>query len=343
MADTTQLARQWNLLHMLSARRQGATIYELAADLNVSDKTVRRDLQFLAKIGFPLRESVGEYGRKSWKLDESTNVPPLRFNLTEVLSLYLARRSLEPLAGTNVWMGAQSAFKKIRATLGEAAVDYLEKLANVFQQTPLAAGNYAKHADLIERLLIAIEDRKIAWVVYQSARATEPVSTEVYPLVLLWHRGSLYLLAHARVDDKVKTYKLDRISDVEVTSLVFNLPDEFDVRQYLASSFGILQGDGSVTKVRVRFDATVARYVTEKTWHTSQQCAPQSDGSLLAEFLLGDLRELKAWLLSFGQHAEVLEPKSLRTEMRDTIYSMQQVYQSAPSTDPVRRPRGLPR
>ena len=239
---------------MLSARRHGATVRELSDEMGVVDKTIRRDLQFLASIGFPLTETVGEYGRKSWKLDGGPGVPSLKFNLTEVLSLYLARRFLEPLAGTNVWIGAQSAFKKIRATLGEGAVEYLDKLAHVFQQTPLAAGDYSKHAELIERLLIAIEDRKIVWVVYHSARATEPVSTEVYPLVLLWHRDSLYLLAHAREDDKVKTYKLDLISDVDVTSLVFNLPDDFDARQYLASSFGIPQGDGSVTKVRKRTD-----------------------------------------------------------------------------------------
>jgi len=343
MSETAPLARQWRLLQTLSSRRLGATVRELSDEMGVVDKTIRRDLQLLARTGFPLLETLGEFGRKSWKLDTGPGIASLKFNLTEVLSLYLGRRFLEPLAGTNVWIGAQSAFKKIRATLGEGAVEYLDKLAYVFQQTPLAAGDYSKHAELIERLLIAIEDRKIAWVVYHSARATEPVSTEVYPLVLLWHRGSLYLLAHAREDDKVKTYKLDRISDVDVTSLVFNLPDDFDARQYLASSFGILQGDGSVTKVRVRFDATVARYVTEKTWHASQQCTPQRDGSLLAEFLLGDLRELKAWLLSFGQHAEVLEPESLRTEMMDTIESMQQVYQPATPTKTPRSPRGLPR
>ena len=174
MTDTTQLARQWSLLHTLSARRQGATICELASELNVSDRTIRRDLQFLAQNGFPFVENVGEYGRKWWKLDEATNIPALRFNLTEVLSLYLGRRFLEPLAGTNVWIGAQSAFKKIRATLGEGAVEYLDKLAHVFQQTPLAAGDYSQHAELIERLLIAIEDRKIAWVDVFRAHEARP-------------------------------------------------------------------------------------------------------------------------------------------------------------------------
>lgn len=326
MAEDTALTRQWRLLQMLSACRNGTTVRELVAETGVVDKTIRRDLQFLAQLGFPLVETVGDHGRKSWKLESGAGVPALKFNLTEILSLYLARRFLEPLAGTHVWIGAQSAFKKIRSTLGDSATEYLDKLTRVFDQTTLVASDYSNHAELIEQLLIATEDRKITWIVYQSARATEPVSTEVYPLTLVWHRGSLYLLAHAREDDKIKTYKVDRISSVEITSLKFQLPDDLDVQQFLSSSFGIIEGDGTVTKVTIRFDAQVARYVTERKWHASQQLKKQRDGSLLAEFHLGDLREFKAWLLSFGEHAEIIEPQSLKTDVVATIRRMAEVY-----------------
>jgi predicted DNA-binding transcriptional regulator YafY len=326
MSDTSPLARQWRLLQILSARRQGVTVLELAAEMEVVDKTIRRDLVFLAKTGFPLTETLGDHGRKSWKLDGGPGIAALKFNLTEILSLYLGRRFLEPLAGTYVWEGAQSAFKKIRAILSDSAIAYLDKLTRVYQQTPLASADYSQHAELIERLLVATEDRKISWIVYQSARATEPVSTEVYPLTLVWHRGSLYLLAHAREDDKVKTYKVDRISDVEVSNLQFNLPEDLDAKRFLPSSFGIISGDGTVTKVSVRFDATVARYVTERKWHASQQLKKQRDGSLLAEFHLGDLREFRAWLLSFGAHVEVLEPDSLKSDLIETINAMAGVY-----------------
>jgi predicted DNA-binding transcriptional regulator YafY len=326
MSDTSPLARQWRLLQILSARRQGVTVLELAAEMEVVDKTIRRDLVFLAKTGFPLTETLGDHGRKSWKLDGGPGIAALKFNLTEILSLYLGRRFLEPLAGTYVWEGAQSAFKKIRAILSDSAIAYLDKLTRVYQQTPLASADYSQHAELIERLLVATEDRKISWIVYQSARATEPVSTEVYPLTLVWHRGSLYLLAHAREDDKVKTYKVDRISDVEVSNLQFNLPEDLDAQRFLSSSFGIISGDGTVTKVSVRFDATVARYVTERKWHASQQLKKQRDGSLLAEFHLGDLREFRAWLLSFGAHVEVLEPDSLKSDLIETINAMAGVY-----------------
>ncbi len=82
MSDTTPLARQWRLLQTLSARRLGATVRELSDEMGVVDKTIRRDLQFLARVGFPLVEIVGEYGRKSWRLDFPPGVPPLSFTLS---------------------------------------------------------------------------------------------------------------------------------------------------------------------------------------------------------------------------------------------------------------------
>ena len=345
MTSKAQLVRQWQLLQVLSVRRQAATIRELAAEMDVVDKSIRRDLDFLRGIGFPIFESVGPYGRKSWKLDSAKGIPVLNFNLTEVLSLYLARRFLEPLAGTNVWAGAQSAIAKIRAILGDTAAQYFEKLAEVLQPTPIASSDYSQHSDIIERLLISIEDHRITWIVYHSLRSTEPVSTEVYPLRLLWHRGSLYLLAHAREDGKIKTYKVDRISGVDPTDLRFAEPQAIDIDDVLAKSFGIMTDQQQTNLVQVRFDLEVARFVREKTWHRTQKLTSQKDGSIIAEFELGNLKEFKTWILSFGQHAEILQPISLRKEMEETVQAMQQLYQPkkmGKASNP-KTPRGLPR
>jgi predicted DNA-binding transcriptional regulator YafY len=62
MAAENSLVRQWILLRTLSARRQGVTVREIAAELGVCNKTIRRDLVAFAKAGFPLHETV-EKGR----------------------------------------------------------------------------------------------------------------------------------------------------------------------------------------------------------------------------------------------------------------------------------------
>ena len=171
MSDTTPLMRQWLLLNQLSARRNGATVRELADEHAVDLKTIRRDVDALRRVGFTLEERVIEQGCKVWKLGGHHSAA-IGFNLTEAMALYLRRRFLEPLAGTHFWEGATSAFRKIQATLDEQALAYLDKLAAMFYQTAFGS-DYSHKAEIIDALMQAIEDRKLTELHYQSQKATE--------------------------------------------------------------------------------------------------------------------------------------------------------------------------
>jgi len=62
------LARQWRLLKLLTYSPKGFTVKELVALSGMSDKTVRRDLIFLQELGFDMAETVGDHGRKRWRI-----------------------------------------------------------------------------------------------------------------------------------------------------------------------------------------------------------------------------------------------------------------------------------
>jgi len=68
MGEHSPLVRQWMMLRILSSRHYGVTVKELAEELGVSEKTIRRDLDAFSEAGFPLEETVVEHGRKKWKL-----------------------------------------------------------------------------------------------------------------------------------------------------------------------------------------------------------------------------------------------------------------------------------
>jgi len=346
MADHPPLVRQWILLRLLSSRRQGATIKELAEELRVSIKTIRRDLNMFVEAGFPLGETVHERGRKAWRLDHDKTQPELNFAYDEALALYLGRRFLEPLAGTPFWTAAQAAFRKLRAMLGEGSLKYIESLAPLFHQTTVGAGDYSKKADIIDALMVGIEDCKAVFITYQSLQATESVTYDVYPYGLIYHRGSLYLVGHAPDHDEIRHWKVDRIENAEVTQFPFNAPPDFDLEKHLAGSFGVFHGDGDI-RVKVRFSATVARYVMESKWHDSQKFLPQKDGSVLAEFRLSTTEEIKRWILSFGRHAVVEEPVELRREINEEVRALLVGYEicepSAQKRPQEPRKRSVPR
>lgn len=202
MDVSSPLIRQWILLRILSARHYGATVKELVEELSVSEKTIRRDLETFQTAGFPLEETVEDFGRKKWKLETGTNPPGMCLLWDEAAALYMGQRFLEPLAGTPFWEAAQRAFKKIRATLGDGSIKYMEKFASLFHKTMVGISDYSKKAEIVDQLMVGIEDAKAVFIAYQSLRATEPVTYDVYPYGLAYHRGSLYLVGkHPDKDD----------------------------------------------------------------------------------------------------------------------------------------------
>ena len=339
MADENPMLRQWLLLRTLGARQLGVTVQDLARELEVSIKTVRRDLIGLRRLGFPLQETTGEHGRKTWRVDAKWCQSALPFTLEEALALHLGRRALDPLAGTPIWNAAQRAHQKLQAMFTASALKHLEKLSAAIVRTNAGASDYSGHGKILDELLSGMEDHRATFITYQSDRATEPVTYDVYPYGMVFHRGSLYLIGFAPRHDSIRHWKVNRILDAETTEVRFQRPSDFDLTAHLEKSFGVFHDEGEVV-VRVWFSPTVARYVRESRWHASQQLTPQPDKSLIAEFQLSGTKEIKSWVLSFGKHAQVLAPESLRDEVMKELELALTSYQQLPSAS--RRTRSRP-
>ena len=237
MTDQPSLVRQWIVLRTMCSRCLGATVAELAEELNVSRKTIRRDLETFQQVGFPLEETVEQHGRKQWRIDANKSQPGLSFAFDEALALYLARRLMEPLAGTPFWEAAQRAFRKIRATLGSEALKYVGRFAELFNPTTVGVSDYSKKAELVDQLLIGIEDRRAVFITYRSLRSTESVTYDLLPYGIIHHRGSLYLVGWAPDHSEIRHWKIDRMDDAEVIEVRFQRPEDFDLHEHMAKSF----------------------------------------------------------------------------------------------------------
>lgn len=330
MMEGSPLVRQWILLRILCVRRYGMTVKELSAEVGVCEKTIRRDLESFQTAGFPLTQTTGPFGRKSYSIDPEKNQPGMAFAYDEAIALYLGRRLLEPLAGTVFWEASQRAFKKIRAMLGTNALKYVDQFAAVFHQTSVGAGDYSQMAELIDLMMQGIEERRAMFITYRSQQATEPVTYDIYPYGITYHRGSLYLIGHSPQRNAIRHWKVDRIEGASLEELRFERPADFDLSRHFAKSFGVFQGDGNA-HVKVRFSPAVARYVQESNWHASQKLTKEKDGGVLAEFDLDGTEEIMRWILSFGKNAVVLEPEELIQEISKEAIAMTYAYSHKPA------------
>lgn len=312
---------------MLEASRTGCTIQELVQETEVSDKTIRRDLKVLQNV-FDITEQTGDGGVKRWRMKPLAD--QVGFNYTELLSIHVSQRFMEPLAGTPFWEGSRSVLRKIKGAIGENSVRYIEKLNAGLRATTVGASDYSERGEMIDNLMVAIEDRKVTLIVYQSMQATEAVEQEVYPLGMVFHNGSLYVIAWSSRRAEVRNFKLDRIEEVDVQNLQYQVPAEFDLQDWLSHSFGVWRSrQDDLQTIKVRFTRSAARYVQESTWHHSQQLFPQDDGTLMVEFQLPDIEEILKWILSFGRNAMVLEPPELVERISDEVQQMSKTYTDA--------------
>ena len=78
------------------------------------------------------------------------------------------------------------------------------------------------------------------------------------------------------------------------------------------------------------FPPDAASYIKEKIWHESQEIHPQDDGSIIFEAEVAGTDEIKFWIMSWGSKAEVLEPESLRDEIREEAEVILERYKKIP-------------
>jgi predicted DNA-binding transcriptional regulator YafY len=139
-------------------------------------------------------------------------------------------------------------------------------------------------------------------------------------LGLIWHNGSLYLIAWSQKRGEVRNYKVDRVLSAEAEggpSNQFEIPAGFSLESWQETAFGVYRGTGArMWEIRVRFRAGAARYVQESWWHGTQRFAELPDGGVELQLRLNELTAVSKWILGFGSSATVLAPVELQQMVR---------------------------
>ena len=324
MARGDQLARQWMIFQQLMTSRYGKTVNDLAVDLDCHPRTVYRDLDALQVGGFPIyNEKVN--GTKFWALMESAKKPvPIPFSLPELIALYFGRDVLKILKNTVFHDSLESLFKKIKTTLPAESQKYLKQIEKSLRAGSGPHKKYDKFRDTIETLNETVIKKQVVEIVYYSMSRKKVTRRKVAPYKLWFYDGTFYLIGHCRSKKDIRIFAVDRIKMLSITGEQFEVPADFDVDQFMQTSFGVFQGQP--VHVKVHFTSDAAGYVKEKVWHVSQKLCEKKDGSVILEVDVAGTKEIKHWILRWGSQAQVIEPGSLREEIRSEAAEILGVY-----------------
>lgn len=160
----------------------------------------------------------------------------------------------------------------------------------------------------------------------------EAITAVVKPLSIAVYAHQLYVIGRDR-SGQDHPFRFSRIESVERTDETFEYPAkaDYDPSQVFADSFGVIVGpEYPVATVRVLLAANWATFAHRHRWHRSQKVTLAHDG-VVVELKVRVCPEVEAWILGFGEEAEVLAPSSLRERVRARIQAMAQKYPSGPA------------
>ena len=199
MPRNDQITRQWHLLRRLEGSH-GLTLPKLVEsvpeDYPKNARTVRRDLEALEAVGFPLvTDRVN--GQTRWRLMEGfRDIPALGFSATELMALVLSRNLPKPLEGTEIEASINSALSKAATALPPQGHEYVRAMEQMFSVGLGPHKSYRQHKQTIDLISQAIDKRRTAQMRYFSASRDSTGRREVDPYFLRFAGGGLYLIGH---------------------------------------------------------------------------------------------------------------------------------------------------
>lgn len=316
-----KLDRILALIYALSETSDGLTLDEMAERLGVTRRTAER-----------MRDIIGRH----FDLEEMLDDRHKRFLIRDSLRRVYTRPSAAEVAalqaevdGHSSW-GQEARAGPLRSLLGkvrgalddrerrrlEPDLEALVRLQRVF----VAAG---PAVNVEPAILVAVQYAILSGLCvefeYTADGRTSPQWRRVVPFGLV-HGAVTYLLGKLPGrDDPPVYYRLDRMTAARLSDAAGCAPEDFDLDDWLAESFGIWREDGQEIVLEV-LPSGQAKALGWR-FHPHQQIESLPNGGLLVSFRASGLRELADHLFTWGGEIIIREPEALRIEMRERLWS----------------------
>lgn len=180
----------------------------------------------------------------------------------------------------------------------------------------------------LNELVNALKDSHPVTFDYQPYTRTQPnCGINVEPYFLKIFRQRWYLTGRNVRDNVIKTYALDRMSNLTLCTSTYAIPDDFDPKAYFRDSFGIVFNQGEVKNIVIRVEPRQAKYFRALPLHHSQT-ETVSDSCSFFHYRLKISDDFVQELLSYGPKITVVNPPELRAMMlanlRDSLSNYEQ-------------------
>jgi predicted DNA-binding transcriptional regulator YafY len=311
--------RLLSIVLLLQSRGQ-LTAGELADQLEVSVRTIYRDVVALGTAGIPVQADASGYRL----------VNGYRTQLTGLTAVEARGLVLSELPGPAADLGLAGAASAVQLKLAAALPETLrEQAARMRQRFHLDAPGWYQDTDGSDHM-VAVADavwrQQVICVRYESW--TGEVSRRIEPYGLVLKAGRWYLVA--RADSDIRTFRVNQLRALEVLAETFEWPADFELARFWRDHIaefraGLYQGEALVRLSAAGLDQ-LAHLMGRTVAAAAAQGVVQEDGWVLARLPIESEAHAERELLRLGAEVEVLEPASLRERLAGTAAALAAIY-----------------
>ncbi len=179
-----------------------------------------------------------------------------------------------------------------------------------------------KGIQYFDPIVKAIENREVLRIYYLPFYEDKPYFIEVHPYLLKEYGSRWYLVGFNAFKGKLRTYALDRIRDLQVDTGVSYSPPGFNTETYFRYAIGIIAPEGEPPLIKLAVQKTQAQYLITRPWHDSQNIEEENEEEVIFSFRVHPTYEFRSLVLSLGKDGTILEPPSLRAEIKQELNQM---------------------
>ena len=285
--------------------KEKMTAPELAERFEVSRRTINRDIEDLCKAGIPIQTSQGTGGgisiMKGYRLDRTI------LTSKDMQMILAGLRSLDSVSGSSYYC-------QLMEKIQTGSSEFISGRDSILIDLSSWYGDSL--TPKIETIQDAIESRRLVRFQYYAPSGESERTVEPYFLVFRW--SSWYLWGWCKDRKDFRMFKLNRMDRIQKTD------ESFECRNIAMPDLSNEKIFPGGIKVKVLFEP-------DQKWRLVEEFGPKcfteyDDGRLLFTGDYTDLGNLITWLMTFGDKAEVFEPREAREAISQMVKRMMKIY-----------------
>ncbi|MAC95816.1 MAG: transcriptional regulator [Flavobacteriales bacterium] len=287
---------------------------DLAKRFEVSLRTIYRDIRTLEEAGVPI---FGEAG-SGYSIMDGFRLPPVMFTKEEATAFVAAEIIMENIRDKVIRKNFESSMFKIKSVLKNSEKNLVEELEEQIE----VRQNKFKPTEVdnaLDILFKAITEKKAVEITYRAFAKEKDTQRLIEPIGVYHENEQWYTIGFCHLRNDYRHFRIDRMQAIHLTKTE-RAADRLSMKEYEKRQVAKKQSLEHMEKIVIKVDKPVALYLQERKHHFGFVSEVDYDDYVEMTFLsFYPENGFARWYLMFADHAEIVEPISLKKRLKHLI------------------------